>query len=57
MMSLLKLSAAALIGVSSISSLAFAQDYPTKPIRMIVPFAPGGGTDVVARVQIGRAHV
>ena len=50
MMSLLKLSAAALIAASGISSLAFAQEYPTKPIRMIVPFAPGGGTDVVARV-------
>lgn len=30
-------------------SLAFAQDYPNRPVRVIVPFPPGSGTDVIAR--------
>src|SRR3990167_8292476 len=33
---------------------AVAQSYPAKPIRMIVPYPPGGGTDGLARVLIER---
>jgi tripartite-type tricarboxylate transporter receptor subunit TctC len=38
-----------LAGTYFITALATAQAYPTKPIRLLVPFPPGAGADVVAR--------
>ena len=39
-----------LAGLLIMASLAYAQNYPSGPVRVIVPFPPGGATDVLGRV-------
>src|SRR5438270_3924571 len=42
--------AAALFGVVGLATTGRAQDYPNQTIKIVVPFTPGGGVDVVARI-------
>src|SRR6516162_10946611 len=40
-----------------VSHTSSAQAYPARPITMVVPFAPGGGSDVIGRILIDRMRV
>ncbi len=40
----------ALLALAGVTAFAAAQDYPTKPIRMIIPLTPGSGADIAGRI-------
>ena len=50
----LRLAACVAGSAGIVAVAASAQTFPTKPIRIIVPFAPGGGNDLVGRLYAAR---
>jgi tripartite-type tricarboxylate transporter receptor subunit TctC len=43
-------------GAALLSTTAFAQDYPNRPIKIIVPFTPGTSMDLIARIVGANLH-
>ena len=61
---LFNITRSALLCACALSAGAFAQAYPAKPVRILVPFPAGSGVDIIARMignplaeawEIGRA--
>jgi tripartite-type tricarboxylate transporter receptor subunit TctC len=47
---LLKFTVSIVLGLTLCSAAAIAAEFPSKPVRIIVPFAPGGGADLTTRI-------
>ena len=57
-MKTLKALVSGLMAVMALSGIsATAQEFPNKPIRIVVPYSPGGGTDAVARMMAQRLSI
>ena len=46
--------AASALVVLNVGTRAYAQEYPNRPVKMVVPYPPGGGTDIAARWIAGK---
>ncbi len=44
------------IAAALLPGLAAAQEFPARPVRMVIGFPPGGGVDIVARLIAPRLH-